>query len=46
MIVSERTFAHLSFDELKALADQVGVGYMNTDEEGLRERLRFEGAAT
>ena len=42
--ITEQELLDSSFDQLKKLADRVGIGYAELDEEGLRERLKFEGA--
>jgi len=32
----------MSLKELRQLADEAGIGYNELDENGLREKLRFE----
>ena len=44
IVLSDTDLRHLEFNQLKELADQVGVGYVGLDETDLRNRLRFEGS--
>ena len=43
-VLTEEELTRATLAEMQELADQVGVGYVGLDEEGLRDRLRFEGA--
>lgn len=46
MTLMEPHVSNATLAALQGVADQVGVGYDGLSEEGLRDKLRFEGSTT